>query len=170
MVHLCTYYISYLYRKPEKYEITTLPAKLPPLKQPLPVTSLPMLGYLEQTVATAIINSLSAVGSLKPKFPFLTSTKSALYYVACHLKGIFKQITLHIGTQCCIMCFVAFNPKSNKYTRNKFKRKLAQFEEQCNLIVYLSSLMKQGYKEPMSRPIDFSFKMNTFLQLGSTTE
>jgi len=47
-----------------------------------------MLGYLEQTAATAIINALSAVGSLKPKFPFLDSTKSALIYVACHLKGI----------------------------------------------------------------------------------
>ena len=81
-------FLSYC-RQPERYEVKSLPAKLPPLKQPLPVTSLPMLGYLEQTVATAIINSLSAVGALKPKFPFLTSTKSALFYVACHLKGKF---------------------------------------------------------------------------------
>ena len=65
-----------------------LPTKLPPLKQPMPVTSLPMLGYLEQSVATAIINALSAVGIVKPKFPFITSTKSSLIYVAYHLKGI----------------------------------------------------------------------------------
>lgn len=46
-----------------------------------------MLGYLEQSVATAIINALSAVGAQKPKYPFLSSTESALVYVAYHLKG-----------------------------------------------------------------------------------
>lgn len=83
----CQFSYDHVYRKPNDYEITNLPSKLPPLKQLSPVTSLPMLGYLEQTVATSVINSLSAVGAQKPKFPFLTSTKSALYYVACHLKG-----------------------------------------------------------------------------------
>lgn len=78
----------HLSRQPGHYEVRVLPTKLPPLKQPVPVTSLPMLGYLEQTAATAIINALSAVGSLKPKFPFLNSTKSALIYVAYHLKGM----------------------------------------------------------------------------------
>ena len=78
----------HLSRQPYHYEVTVLPTKLPPLKQPVPVTSLPMLGYLEQTAATAIINALSAVGSLKPKYPFLNSTKSALIYVAYHLKGM----------------------------------------------------------------------------------
>lgn len=75
------------YRKPSIYEIDLLPNKLPPLKQPVPVTALPMLGYLEQTVATAITNALSAVGTVKPKFPFLSSTSSALVFVAYHLKG-----------------------------------------------------------------------------------
>ncbi len=59
----------------------------------------------------------------------------------------------------------AFNPKSSVYVRNKFKKKLARFEEQCSIILYLSSRMKQGYKEPVSRSIDFDFKMNTFLKL-----
>ncbi len=81
------YFVSNTSRQPNHYEVTTLPSKIPPLKQLWPVTYLPMLGYLEQTVATSIINSLSGVGAQKPKFPFLTSTKSALYYVACHLKG-----------------------------------------------------------------------------------
>ena len=79
------YYPSY--RKPSIYEIDSLPSKLPPIKQPLPVTALPMLGYLEQTVATAITNALSAVGTVKPKFPFLSSTSTALLFVAYHLKG-----------------------------------------------------------------------------------
>lgn len=55
-----------------------------------------MLGYLEQTVATAIINALSAVGSAKPKYPFLSSTNSALLYVAYHLKGTRGIILLHV--------------------------------------------------------------------------
>ena len=46
-----------------------------------------MLGYLEQSVATAIIESLGAIGNFKPKYPFFSSTKSALYYVGLYLKG-----------------------------------------------------------------------------------
>ena len=65
----------------------TLPSKLPPLKEASPIASLPMLGYMEQSVATAIIESLSATGAFKPKFPFFSSTKSALYYVGLYLKG-----------------------------------------------------------------------------------
>ena len=72
---------------PERYSYVTLPQKLPPKKQPLSVAGLPMLGYLEQTVATAIVKSLTAVGASKPKHPFLSPTKSALIYVAYHLKG-----------------------------------------------------------------------------------
>ena len=75
------------FRQPTFYEVLSLPSKLPPLKQPLPVTSLPMLGYMEQAVATAIIEALSAIGSSKPKFPFFSSTKSALQYIALYLKG-----------------------------------------------------------------------------------
>lgn len=59
----------------------------------------------------------------------------------------------------------AFNPKSNEYIRNKYKRKLARFEEQCQLIGYLSSSMQRGYKEPQERPIDFHHKMASFLKL-----
>ena len=70
------------------YDVSGLPVKLPPVKQPVSITSLPMLGYMEQSVATAIINSLTAVGNIKPKFPFVSPTKSALLYAALHLKGL----------------------------------------------------------------------------------
>ena len=64
-----------------------LPHKLPPKQVSIPVTNLPMLGYMEQTVAHSIQKALTAVGNFKPKFPFLSASKSALVYVACHLKG-----------------------------------------------------------------------------------
>ena len=57
-----------------------------------------MLGYLEQGVATALIDSLGAVGTAKPKFPFLSSTQSALYYVGMHLKGKISMIIFCLST------------------------------------------------------------------------
>jgi len=74
-------------RSPHLYCSLTLPHKLPPKRDPLVVNSLPMLGYMEQTVALAITKALTAVGMAKPKYPFITTTKSALIYVAFHLKG-----------------------------------------------------------------------------------
>ena len=87
---------KYFCRRPAMYEVQSIPSKLPPLKQPVPVTSLPMLGYLEQTAATAVINSLSTVGAMKPKFPFLSSTSSALVFVSYHLKGKITDIVAAI--------------------------------------------------------------------------
>ena len=78
---------SSICRLPEKYWDLKLPHKLPPKKEPLMVTSLPMLGYMEQTVATTITKALTAVGNFKPKYPFLTPSRSALVYVAYYLKG-----------------------------------------------------------------------------------
>ena len=74
-------------RLPEEYWDLTLPHKLPPRTAPLPVQGLPMLGYMEQTVAQAITKALTAVGNFKPKYPFLSSSRSAEIYIAYHLKG-----------------------------------------------------------------------------------
>lgn len=51
------------------------------------VSGLPMLGYMEQSVATALTKALTAVGCFKPKYPFVGAKKSALLYIAYHLKG-----------------------------------------------------------------------------------
>ena len=58
-----------------------------------------MLGYMEQSVATALTKALTAVGCFKPKYPFVDAKKSALLYIAYHLKGEFPErcykFTLH---------------------------------------------------------------------------
>uniref|UniRef100_A0A4W3JBZ5 Cilia- and flagella-associated protein 206 n=1 Tax=Callorhinchus milii TaxID=7868 RepID=A0A4W3JBZ5_CALMI len=130
---------------PEKYWDLKLPNKLPPVKEPILLTSLPMLGYMEQGVAVSIIKALTAVGCLKPKYPFLNVKRSALLYIAFHLK--------------------AYNPKSFEFLRNKYKKKLEQYEENCELIAYLGSKMTQKYREPKDRPIDFDYKLQKFLSL-----
>ena len=74
-------------RKPEQYSLLKLPHKLPPIKSPINVLNLPMTGYLEQTVAELLKKSLCEVGTFKPKFPFLSATRSALLYIGYYLKG-----------------------------------------------------------------------------------
>ncbi|XP_047243110.1 adenylate kinase 9 isoform X2 [Girardinichthys multiradiatus] len=135
-------------RTPETYWDQKLPCKVPPLCEPVPLTSLPTLGYLEQGVAVAVIKAMTAAGSLRPKHPFVSITRSALLYVAFYLK--------------------AFNPKGTDYTRQKYKKKLASFEENSELIPYLSSAMRGTYKPPGERTIDFDFKLKRFLELGAS--
>merc|ERR1712178_226830 len=129
-------------RLPEKYANLKLPHKLPPMRNPLLTTSLPMLGYMEQSVSNAITKALTAVGNFKPKYPFLTPTRSSLLYAAMHLK--------------------AYNPRSSEYVRKKYKKKLLKFEETCELIKYLGDNMTKRYKQPEERPIDFDFKLEKF--------
>ncbi|XP_058939170.1 adenylate kinase 9 [Kogia breviceps] len=132
-------------RSPLKYWDQKLPYKLPPLKEPMCLTSLPLPGYLEQGIATSLIKAMNAAGCLKPKFPFLSVRRSALLYIAFHLK--------------------AFNPKGSEYTRKKYKKKMELFMERCELITYLGAKMTRQYKEPQFRAIDFDHKLQTFLSL-----
>jgi len=59
-----------------------------------------MLGYMEQSVATALTKALTAVGCFKPKYPFVDSKKSALLYIAYHLKGknnVYRVVANFLG-------------------------------------------------------------------------
>ncbi|XP_029398437.1 adenylate kinase 9 [Mus pahari] len=132
-------------RSPTQYWNQKLPRKLPPLKESIHLTSLPLPGYLEQGTATSLIKAMNAAGNLKPKLPFLSVRRSVLLYIAFHLK--------------------AFNPKGSDYSRKKYKKKMEQFVERCELITYLSSKMTRKYKEPQFRAIDFDHKLQTFLSL-----
>lgn len=65
---------------------------------------------------------------------------------------------------------IAFNPKSTDYIRQKYKKKLAMFEENCALIPYLISTMQGDYRPSSERSIDFEFKLNRFLALEAIQE
>lgn len=120
-------------------------------------------------MATPIINSLTAVGCLKPKFPFLTATQSSLVFVALHLKGSSRSTCIKEVIIIILSFFVAaYNPKSSPYTREKYILKLEQFKEHCKLIALLGKDMKNGYQEPKERPFEFEGRMVKFLELIRT--
>jgi len=148
-INLFFLFLFYKFSQPEKYWNVRLPNKLPPPKTPIDLFNLPSLGYLEQTVATAITKSLTATGCFKPKFPFLSIQSSALIYLAYHLK--------------------AYNSKSSDYLRRKFRRKLYFFEEQCELISYLAEKTPIRYKEIDKRTPDYNIKYETFFALQQNT-
>lgn len=60
---------------------------------------------------------------------------------------------------------LAFNPKSTPYIRKKYKQKLDNFQQSCELIKYLGTNMTKRYRDPTDRPIDFDHKMGRFLSL-----
>ncbi|XP_053340029.1 adenylate kinase 9-like [Clarias gariepinus] len=136
-------------RSPETYCNQKLPHKLRPMGDPVDLTSLPILGYLEQGVAKAIIKGMTELGKLKPKFPYLSMKRSAVHYLALHLK--------------------AHNSRST-YTQKKYKKKLVQYEEDCELISYLSSIFNQNFKPPHELPADFNQKLHRFLALKDSTK
>uniref|UniRef100_W5KSE9 Adenylate kinase 9 n=1 Tax=Astyanax mexicanus TaxID=7994 RepID=W5KSE9_ASTMX len=124
-----------------------LPDKLPPIGEPIHLTTLPVLGYLEQGVAKAIIKGMTEVGNLKPKFPYMSMKRSALLYLAFHLK---------------------YNYKQPDYVRQKYKKKLSQFEDACELISYLGSTMTHKCQPAHDQPLDFEHKLHRFLALEPT--
>lgn len=74
-------------KEPWNYIGLELPAKLPPLIAPVPVGQLPMIGYLEQTVARTLTQALCEVGAVKPSHPFKSVDRSACEFLGLYLKG-----------------------------------------------------------------------------------
>jgi len=143
-------YLEKFLQEPDKYKIVKLPKKLPPKKLKLNFLELPKLGFLEQTLADVITKALNEVGILKPKFPFLSVKKSALFFMACYLK--------------------AYNKNSTTFSRQLFKDKLKSMREECKLISYLGNHMTQKFTEPGRRPRGFDEKLELFMSFKDANE
>ncbi|TPX32338.1 adenylate kinase [Synchytrium microbalum] len=114
-------------KSPWRYTSATLPAVLPPRKVQIPVTSLPLVGYLEHTVSTALTDALGAVGKLRPKYPFKSMSKSANQYMGLYLK--------------------AHNPKSKAWVLERQMKKLKVFEGECALVEQVRGGVTESYKD-----------------------
>jgi len=152
-------------KKPEVYSKLKLPHKLPPVARRLDVFSLPMTGFLEQTVAELVKKALNEVGEYKPKFPFLSPTRSSLLFVAYFLKGAYQLSFTSTEFHANLFLFAAFNPRSSEYRRKKYKQKLAFFQEKCELIEFLYSQTTLKYKEPVKRSLEYNSKFESFFAL-----
>lgn len=106
-------------RTPWKYSNLTLPMKLPPPIAPIPISGLPVVGYLEQSLASALTKALVAVGTFKPTHPFKDPKQSASEYIGLYLKSK--------------------NPQSKEWIREKYSKKLKSFEGSCELLTSLTS-------------------------------
>jgi len=137
-------------QQPHKYKNLNLPKKLPPKKLKLNHLELPKLGFLEQTLADVITKALNEVGILKPKLPFLSVKKSALFFMACYLK--------------------AYNKNSTSFSRQLFKDKLKSMQEECKLISYLGNNMSQKFIDPGRRPRGFDEKLELFMSFKDVDE
>ncbi|KXS20102.1 hypothetical protein M427DRAFT_402292 [Gonapodya prolifera JEL478] len=74
-------------RKPWLYTNFRAPSSLPLRKIVVPLSQLPMVSYLEKTVASAVMSAISSVARVKPKFPYKSLDASAAEYVGLYLKG-----------------------------------------------------------------------------------
>lgn len=139
------FYFAFTFRTPEKYAHLAMPHKLPPKREILPIGQLPILGFLEQALADVIINGLTAVGQLKPKYPCLDTERSACVFLAYFLK--------------------AHNPKSPDYVRSKYRKKQRGFEDACDLGKYLARAMTINFKKQQHRPVGFDNRLDQFFAL-----
>ncbi|KAF8561155.1 hypothetical protein P879_07045, partial [Paragonimus westermani] len=132
-------------RKPATYQNLVLPHKLPPIPAPVVVNALPLPGFLEQTVATALQRALSALGQDRPKFPFLKIKRSALIYMGLHLKS--------------------YNPRSPECEKQKYQSKLNDFVDACSLPKWLAKTMPIRFQPINERPAKLTDRLDQFLQL-----
>ena len=116
-------------RRPNDYVNMHLPSKLPPKPEPIVTVSLPTGGFLEQGVARLLTDGIHAVGTLKPKFPFISVTDSSLHFVSIYLK--------------------AHNPRLSFHTRERWREILKEFKTDCDNISFLGRKMTRRY-----RPVD----------------
>lgn len=157
-------------RQPSKYMDLKLPAKLPLPVKAMNVAELPMLGYLEQTVAQWITKGIAEVGLKRPKLPCVSSKESALLYLALYLKAHNPRWawsgreSLKEGTAVAKSDpFFFVSPKTCRRAtavQMAWRAKLRQFEERSALARYVGKHMPDTADAP--RPADFDSKLRQF--------
>ena len=101
---------------------------MPPRPEQINFISLPTGGYLEQGVGRLLIDGIHAVGTIKPKFPFVSVTDSALHFLAIYIKAHNTNLGIH--------------------TREKWRTILKEFKVDCDSISFLGRKMTRRYRPP----------------------
>lgn len=112
-------------RAPYSYNCLQFPTILPPPVVSLPMDQLPIMGFLEQSLGSILVDAMNALANKRPKYPGLNSTTSVLIYVALYLKGKFLS--------CLQINFVANNPANSFYMTQQYKTRLDDFVQNCDL-------------------------------------
>lgn len=117
-------------KKPQRFEFTALPVKVPPKPVNIPLGLLGefenSIGYLEQSLGQVVIKGLLEVGSQKLVYPLLSVKESALKHFGLYLK--------------------AHNPKNSQYQNKKYLKRMKEFKEHCTIMqgLYEEGLRKEN--------------------------
>ncbi|KAI8841516.1 hypothetical protein BJ741DRAFT_529480 [Chytriomyces cf. hyalinus JEL632] len=128
-----------------------LPKKLPPKIVQIPVGQLPIIGYLEQSVARSLTDAMTEVSKSRPKHPYKSLSASASEYIGYYLKSK--------------------NPRSKVWIQEKHSKNLERFLDRCALISEISTLAKGSslpdfsYIEPENRQSGLDEKMRQFFSM-----
>ncbi|CAG9329088.1 unnamed protein product [Blepharisma stoltei] len=128
-------------RKPQKYEKTNLPVKIPPKPGNVPLSMLGefenSIGYIEQSLGQVVIKALLEVGSQKLVYPLLSVKESALKHFGLYLK--------------------AHNPKNSRYQNKKYAERMKEFREHCTI---MQELYEEGVRKENGELKDWEIKNN----------
>ncbi len=132
-----------------------LPKKLPPPLAPINVPTLPIVGYLEQSVSTSLQEALGALGRFKPKYPYKSLPSSASVYLGLYLKCMFSFLLCNKPYTYTYANVSAKNPKAKEWTRSKFENRLSSFKKDCELMKTVADRLKlcgEDFVKPEERP------------------
>lgn len=114
-------------QRPYKYEKVSLPVKMPPPKDKITLLSLSELEnsipFLEQSIGQIATRALLEVGCQRLKYPSMSTQETSLKLYALFLK--------------------ANNPTNTEFLKKKYRNKIKQFVETCEMPQELYKLYKE---------------------------
>jgi adenylate/nucleoside-diphosphate kinase len=123
---------------PKKYIKAQLPVKVPPPTDKVSLAGMAQLedsiAFLEQSIGQMVTRALLEIGCNRLKYPTLSVRETLLKLFALFLK--------------------ANNPTNSQYIQAKYKRKMQQFIERCELPVEIYNLSKKKGKSTFLIPKD----------------